>query len=73
MTVSGEAGIGKSRLLYEFERGVLAGRARTLHGRCQSYGGAVPYMPFLDILRQLLDIEEQDPPVAAAIVRRIDR
>jgi class 3 adenylate cyclase len=36
VTVSGEAGIGKSRLLYEFERGVLGDRTRVLHGRCQS-------------------------------------
>ncbi len=72
VTVSGEAGIGKSRLLYEFERGVLGDRARVLHGRCQSYGGGVPYMPFLDVLRQLLDIDEQRPPGAAEIVDRVE-
>jgi len=71
VTVSGEAGIGKSRLLYEFERGVLAGRTRIVHGRCQSYGSAVPYMPFLDIVGQLLDFGTQEPPRAEEVVERV--
>ncbi|TVP54938.1 MAG: hypothetical protein EA351_12175 [Gemmatimonadales bacterium] len=72
VTVNGEAGIGKSRLLYEFELGVLGNRTRVLHGRCQSYGGAVPYMPFLDVLRQLLKIDEQDPPTATEVTERVE-
>lgn len=71
VTVSGEAGIGKSRLLYEFEHGVLKGQTQILQGRCQSYGGSVPYLPFLDVLRQLLGVDVQLPPAADEVVNRL--
>lgn len=72
VSVSGEAGIGKSRLLYEFEHGVLEERTRAVHGRCQPYGTAVPYMPFLDILGQLLEIGGDEAPTADEVVRRVE-
>ena len=71
VTVSGTAGIGKSRLLYEFEHGVVGERARILQGRCQSYGSAVPYMPFLAILREVLGIEEDQPATAVDVESRL--
>lgn len=71
VTVTGEAGIGKSRLLYEFEHGVLNDQTRILRGRCQSFGASVPYLPFLQILRDLLEIEAKDPPAAGEIVDRV--
>jgi ABC-type oligopeptide transport system substrate-binding subunit/class 3 adenylate cyclase len=51
LVVSGEAGIGKSRLLVELQS--LAERAgmRWLEGRCVSYGESLPYWPFRDLLR----------------------
>jgi transcriptional regulator with AAA-type ATPase domain/tetratricopeptide (TPR) repeat protein len=58
--ISGEAGIGKSRLIFEF-RETLAGRGvRCLEGRCHSHGTAVPYMPILDILRAACGIVDGD-------------
>jgi class 3 adenylate cyclase len=59
VSVVGEPGAGKSRLLYEFRRG-LTGKITYLEGRCLSYGSAAPYIPILDIIRQNLDIEETD-------------
>jgi class 3 adenylate cyclase len=51
VTVTGEAGMGKSRLLHEFRQGLDDAEVPVLMGRCQSYGGGVAYLPFIDILR----------------------
>ncbi len=62
--IAGDAGIGKSRLLYEFRQG-LAGEAVTyLEAQCVSYGTAIPYLPVLDIVRDGCRILETDGPEA---------
>lgn len=49
--VIGESGLGKTRLLSEFRDLVCAGGPVTwLEGRCVSYGQALPYWPFRDLL-----------------------
>jgi transcriptional regulator with AAA-type ATPase domain/tetratricopeptide (TPR) repeat protein len=64
--ISGEAGIGKSRLIYEF-RESLAGKGVTcLEGQCHSHGTAVPYLPILDVIRAACGIEEGDAPAVMA-------
>lgn len=63
VTVIGEAGAGKSRLLYEFRQGVDADSVTVLEGRCQSYGVDTPYLPVLDAIRSALrihDLEKSD-------------
>ena len=60
--ISGEPGLGKSRLLHEF-RLSLGGRALTyLEGRCLSYGTSIPYLPVLDVVRQNCGIADADTP-----------
>ena len=54
VTVLGEPGIGKTRLLSEFA-GSLAGRARVLTGHCLSYGNGITYWPLAEIVHQLSD------------------
>src|SRR5206468_6620313 len=55
--LSGEAGIGKSRLLNELHataEGASRGAERPprwLNGRCVSYGEALPYWPYRDLVR----------------------
>jgi len=52
--VSGEAGIGKTRLLEEFAARASAAGARVLIGNCIELGdGALPHAPLAAILRQL--------------------
>lgn len=60
--VVGEPGIGKSRLSYELRRRMTHQPFSYLQGRCLSYGMATPYLPVLDLLRQLCDLTEADPP-----------
>ncbi len=59
----GEAGVGKSRLLYEFRREVGA-RALFLEGRCVSYGQTIPFLPVIGMLKGGLRIEDGDAPEA---------
>lgn len=68
--VSGEAGIGKSRLLLEFRRSILDEGVTWLEGHCISYGKNIPYLPSIDILKRNFDLQEGDND--AAIIRRVD-
>ena len=52
--VSGDAGIGKSRLVEEFGRRAAATGARVATGYCLPVaGGGLPYGPVVGILREL--------------------
>jgi class 3 adenylate cyclase/tetratricopeptide (TPR) repeat protein len=53
LLVTGEAGLGKTRLLGELRR-TAGARARWLEGRCVSYGESLPYWPFQGVLREWL-------------------
>ena len=58
----GDAGIGKSRLLLEFQRALgAAGDAVTwLEGQCVSFGQSIAFLPVIDQLRRTFGIEEFD-------------
>jgi class 3 adenylate cyclase/tetratricopeptide (TPR) repeat protein len=60
--VVGEAGVGKSRLCAEFvER--CRGRGLTVYeAHCPAHGKTIPYLPLLELLRNLFGITEQDGP-----------
>jgi len=49
--LSGEAGIGKSRLLREFVAGVDTARIRVLQGSCRENDTGLAYGPLIDALR----------------------
>ncbi len=53
--VEGEAGIGKSRLVEEFLRTVVAGGATVLRGRGYDATAAMPLAPIVEALRGALD------------------
>ena len=66
--VSGPAGVGKSRLGWEFEK-YVDGLAETVwwhRGRCLSYGEGVAFWALAEIVRQRLAIAEEDPAEVAA-------
>jgi class 3 adenylate cyclase/tetratricopeptide (TPR) repeat protein len=60
VTIEGEPGIGKSRLLYEFLGYLDRKQISTPQGRCQPYGSDIPYFSFLDGLRRGLHLNEND-------------
>jgi hypothetical protein len=62
--IEGEAGIGKSRLLYEFRRSLSGEHVTYVEGHCHSYGSPSPYLPVLDLLRQFCGITDKDSPDA---------
>jgi class 3 adenylate cyclase/tetratricopeptide (TPR) repeat protein len=59
--IVGEAGVGKSRLLFEFIDRLPQGEFTHLEGHCVHYGSRIAYLPILDILRALFGIKEGDP------------
>jgi DNA-binding SARP family transcriptional activator len=52
LTILGEAGVGKSRLVKELAAS-LGDEARFLVGRCLSYGEGATYLPLVEIVRQV--------------------
>ncbi len=63
VTVVGEAGVGKSRLVYELKlRATQDGQeeAEVLEGQCLSFGSGMAYLPFQEIIRQAAGIEEME-------------
>jgi class 3 adenylate cyclase/predicted ATPase len=66
--VSGPAGVGKSRLGWEFEKYAdgLAAEVWWHRGRCLSYGEGVAFWALAEIVRQRLGIAEEDPVEIAA-------
>jgi class 3 adenylate cyclase/tetratricopeptide (TPR) repeat protein len=60
VSVVGEAGVGKSRLLYEFRKAVANEDILFLEGKCLSYSRGVAYYPITDILKGNFGIEDQD-------------
>ena len=49
--VSGDAGVGKSRLVAEVSRLAAARGFTVLSGQCAELGDSVPYLPLADALR----------------------
>jgi class 3 adenylate cyclase/tetratricopeptide (TPR) repeat protein len=74
VSLVGEPGMGKSRLLLEFRQTLADRDVLCLDGVCLSYGSAIPYLPVLDLLRGAFGIVESDTPdiVAAKAARAAD-
>jgi tetratricopeptide (TPR) repeat protein len=60
LSIMGEAGVGKSRLLYEFKNEVADKDVTFLEGRCLPYSRGVAYHPIIDCLKSTFDIREGD-------------
>jgi class 3 adenylate cyclase/tetratricopeptide (TPR) repeat protein len=71
VSIMGEAGVGKSRLLYEFRKAVANEQVTFFEGKCLSYGRGVAYHPIIDILKSSFLIEDQEPD--SAITEKVKR
>ncbi len=60
VTVLGEPGVGKTRLVWEFERRALRD-ATVLHGRCPPHGEALGYGAFAAALKEAAGIAADEP------------
>jgi class 3 adenylate cyclase len=60
LAIMGEAGVGKSRLLYEFRKATSNEDVLFLEGRCLSYSANVAYHPIIDLLKSTFDIQDAD-------------
>ena len=63
VTVVGEAGLGKSRLVAE---ALAALDVRVVRGRCLPYGQGITYWPVVEVVKQL-DALPSDPTAASAV------
>ena len=58
LALVGEAGMGKSRLVYEFTHTYLPADWVVLEGTSVSYGKATPYYPLIELMRRYFLIQE---------------
>jgi class 3 adenylate cyclase/tetratricopeptide (TPR) repeat protein len=74
VTLYGDAGVGKTRLVEEVANGAteLSEPALVISGRCLSYGEGVTYWPLGEILKAQAGILDTDPPhLALEKVRKV--
>ena len=62
-SIVAEAGVGKSRLLYEFRKAVANEDVTFMEGKCLSYSRGVAHHPITDIVKSNFDIMEGDGDV----------
>ncbi|HUF92344.1 MAG TPA: adenylate/guanylate cyclase domain-containing protein [Candidatus Limnocylindria bacterium] len=62
VTIAGDPGIGKSRLLWEFAHSPATQGWRALEANGVSYGAATPYLPLRELLTAYFEIDDADEP-----------
>ncbi len=64
VTLVGEAGVGKSRIMDDAAAEVAA-EATVLRGRCLPYGDGITFWPIVEVVRHAARIVDDDPPDVA--------
>ena len=74
VSIIGDAGLGKSRLLYEFRQTLASHDCLWLDGRCHPYGMALAYGPMVEMLKQRfqLDVSDQDEDIQHKVQRGLE-
>ncbi|MDA2920757.1 tetratricopeptide repeat protein [Desulfobacterota bacterium AH_259_B03_O07] len=73
--IVGEAGIGKSRLIYEFRRSIEKEKITYIESSCLSYGIATPYLPIIDHIKSNCGIGaiDDEPTIKKKLDSEIER
>jgi len=70
-SIVSEAGLGKSRLLYEFRKAVANEDITFLEGKCLSYSKDTTYHPIIDVLKSTFDVQDHD--VDLEIIEKVQK
>ena len=62
LAITGEAGVGKSRIALAARDRASEANAVWLPARCLSYGSGLPYWPYLDLLRRFAGLRTEERP-----------
>ena len=60
VSIVGEAGIGKSRLLHELRRHLVREGVDHFEGSCFAHGEVISFLPFIRVVRELFEIRDGD-------------
>ena len=74
VAIIGEAGSGKSRLLYEFKQAIAKDDAVLFEARCSPLTRMVSYGPWVDMLRAYFELKRGEPCEVSCekVARRLD-
>ncbi len=61
VAIIGEAGSGKSRLLYEFKQQIASEEAEVFEARCSPLSRMVAYGPWVEMLREYFELKRGEP------------
>ncbi len=64
VTICGEAGTGKSRLIEELRESLEGAQLRWIEGFAHAYSQNIPYAPIIDLANRIWHIDEHDHPDA---------
>ena len=62
ISVCGDAGTGKSRLVEEFKTNLDFKEIQWQEGHSHAYSQSIPYFTLIDLLNRSFQVKEQDPP-----------
>ncbi|MCK4777344.1 MAG: AAA family ATPase, partial [Actinomycetia bacterium] len=62
ISIFGDPGTGKSRLIEEIKKTLNLEKIRWVEGRAYAYSQNIPYFPLIDLLSRTWQIEESDSP-----------
>jgi predicted ATPase/class 3 adenylate cyclase/DNA-binding winged helix-turn-helix (wHTH) protein len=62
VSLVGEPGMGKTRLVQAFCQGLALPQVTVLAGRCTATGQGTPYLPVREILQHAVGLSEETPP-----------